>query len=402
MVKLMIINNYSEQGLIGNPEFPGIDKDTAVKNKFEDLLADYQREAQVCGDDLQCIQDKFLKSPLAVFLKELFYTRTNKCFIEPTVVEKFKGIMIHSPAAYKSGMKVRDDFDKLQEKNGKKVPKVVDTHFIIDGNTGNIYNLLPLNYKANHCGRAVDKNGYLSFNGEYMAIDIGEPSGLTYHGKKDEIILAEVYSKEIKASGAGNFSRYLKKEAEKKGVKSRDYMNTLIKERQEEYNKVKDKKEAIWKENQLTTEKINSGYNSGYTIHDNRVYEITNYEAVKEGTTKSYEAAVELCAFLCMKFGFNPLQEGYKGKHYEENGVVKYVTLKEQAPNVIISHQEGYIMFHKASNHGDPISIWKVCLRNDLTMDTFRAAVETKKSELERNNIVHPMFDLICQPRFPQ
>ena len=68
---------------------------------------------------------------------------------------------------------------------------------------------------------------------------------------------------------------------------------------------------------------------------------------------RTYEAAVELFAILCEKFGLNPLGDG-----------------------VIVSHKEGYRR-GIASNHGDPEHLWTQ-LGMPYTMDTFRAAVKAK------------------------
>ena len=66
---------------------------------------------------------------------------------------------------------------------------------------------------------------------------------------------------------------------------------------------------------------------------------------------RTYEAAVELFAMLCKKFGLNPLADG-----------------------VIISHKEGHAR-GIASNHGDPEHLWTQ-LKMGYTMDTFRKAVK--------------------------
>lgn len=65
---------------------------------------------------------------------------------------------------------------------------------------------------------------------------------------------------------------------------------------------------------------------------------------------RTYDAAVQLFAYLCKQYNLNPLADG-----------------------VIISHKEG----HKrgvASNHGDPEHLWEG-LGLNYTMDTFRKAV---------------------------
>ena len=66
---------------------------------------------------------------------------------------------------------------------------------------------------------------------------------------------------------------------------------------------------------------------------------------------RTYEAAVELFAMLCKKYGLDPLEDG-----------------------VIISHREGHAR-GIASNHGDPEHLWKG-LGTGYTMDTFRKAVK--------------------------
>lgn len=66
---------------------------------------------------------------------------------------------------------------------------------------------------------------------------------------------------------------------------------------------------------------------------------------------RTYEAAVELFAMLCLKYSLDPLKDG-----------------------VVISHAEG----HKrgvASNHGDPEHLWRQ-LGMGYTMDGFRADVK--------------------------
>lgn len=77
----------------------------------------------------------------------------------------------------------------------------------------------------------------------------------------------------------------------------------------------------------------------------------SNLAEAQAVTKRTYEAAVELFAFLCKEYNLNPLADG-----------------------VIISHKEG----HKrgiASNHGDPEHLWNQ-LKMGYTMDTFRQAVK--------------------------
>lgn len=66
---------------------------------------------------------------------------------------------------------------------------------------------------------------------------------------------------------------------------------------------------------------------------------------------RTYEAAVELFAYLCKKYGLDPMADG-----------------------VVISHREGHAR-GVASNHGDPEHLWNQ-LGMGYTMETFRKAVK--------------------------
>ena len=79
----------------------------------------------------------------------------------------------------------------------------------------------------------------------------------------------------------------------------------------------------------------------------------------KAAVKRTYEAAVELFAFLCKQYKLDPLADG-----------------------VIISHKEG----HKrgiSSNHGDPEHLWTQ-LKTGYTMDGFRKDVKAAMAEEEK------------------
>jgi N-acetyl-anhydromuramyl-L-alanine amidase AmpD len=86
-------------------------------------------------------------------------------------------------------------------------------------------------------------------------------------------------------------------------------------------------------------------YTSGST------FTCSDKAAAKACVKRTYEAAVELFAYLCEKYGLNPLEDG-----------------------VVISHSEGYKR-GVASNHGDPVHLWKG-LGLSYTMDGFRKDVK--------------------------
>ena len=79
----------------------------------------------------------------------------------------------------------------------------------------------------------------------------------------------------------------------------------------------------------------------------------SNLSAAKVSVKKTYEAAVELFAYLCKLYGINPTADG-----------------------VIISHREGHAR-GIASNHGDPEHLWNG-LGMGYTMNTFRKDVKEK------------------------
>lgn len=79
----------------------------------------------------------------------------------------------------------------------------------------------------------------------------------------------------------------------------------------------------------------------------------SNLSAARTSVKKTYEAAVELFAYLCKLYGLNPTADG-----------------------VIISHREGHAR-GIASNHGDPEHLWNG-LGMGYTMNTFRKDVKGK------------------------
>lgn len=80
------------------------------------------------------------------------------------------------------------------------------------------------------------------------------------------------------------------------------------------------------------------------------VFQCTDRETAMAVVKRTYDAAVELFAFLCRQFGLNPLADG-----------------------VIVSHKEGHGR-GIASGHGDPDHLWDG-LQSGYTMDGFRKDV---------------------------
>jgi len=81
--------------------------------------------------------------------------------------------------------------------------------------------------------------------------------------------------------------------------------------------------------------------------------------SARAAAKRTYDAAVELFAMLCEKFGLDPMKD-------------------------ICSHKEGCAK-GIASNHGDPEHLWTQ-LGTGYTMDTFRKAVKAKMDEAKLDN----------------
>jgi hypothetical protein len=82
-------------------------------------------------------------------------------------------------------------------------------------------------------------------------------------------------------------------------------------------------------------------------------FECSNPEEAKTMAKRTFDAAVELFAYLCKKYRLDPLEDG-----------------------VIISHKEGHDR-GVASGHVDPEHLWTQ-LNLPLSMDVFRKAVKAK------------------------
>ncbi len=81
------------------------------------------------------------------------------------------------------------------------------------------------------------------------------------------------------------------------------------------------------------------------------VFTCSDVPAARRAARKTYDAAVELCAYLCKKYGLDPMER-----------------------NVIISHTEGGKL-GIASSHADPEHLWNQ-LGLDNTMQGFREDVQ--------------------------
>lgn len=85
-------------------------------------------------------------------------------------------------------------------------------------------------------------------------------------------------------------------------------------------------------------------------------FKCSNLSNAREVAMRTYNAAVELFAYLANMYNLDPLADG-----------------------VIISHREGYLR-GIASNHGDPDHLWSQ-LGMDVNMNTFRHAVKELMEE---------------------
>ena len=105
----------------------------------------------------------------------------------------------------------------------------------------------------------------------------------------------------------------------------------------------------------------------------------SDVEAARAVVKRTYEAAVELFAYLCKEYGLDPLADG-----------------------VVISHKEGYAR-GIASNHGDPEHLWRQ-LGLGYTMDGFRRDVAEmvgrdaaeNSAKCEPAESVEPKEEVMC------
>lgn len=98
---------------------------------------------------------------------------------------------------------------------------------------------------------------------------------------------------------------------------------------------------------------------------------VGDVDTVKGQVRTTYNAAVELFAYLCKQFNLDPAKKG-----------------------VIVSHHEGHLM-GIASNHGDPEHLWtKSTLKLPYTMDMFRTDVNLALNRQNGSTIPKPPFQI--------
>lgn len=163
---------------------------------------------------------------------------------------KVRGLMLHSVGCS------QPNAETFVKKWNNPESSRACVHAFIDGNTGKVYQTLPWDHKAWHCGGTA--------NGTHIGVEMCEPACIRYTG----------------------------------GVS----------------------------------------------------FNCFDREAAMKVITRTYDAAVELFAYLCKQYGLDPLADG-----------------------VIISHKEGHDR-GLASGHGDPDHLWKG-VNCEYSMDAFRQAV---------------------------
>ncbi len=109
--------------------------------------------------------------------------------------------------------------------------------------------------------------------------------------------------------------------------------------------------DAGWGNNNLITFEICESDYIRYTGGAN--YDVLDMGKFKADILRGYQTAVELCASICERYGWNPQAKLSNGMY------------------LISSHYEGNLA-GLSSNHGDPDHVWK---RFGLTMGGFRADV---------------------------
>lgn len=405
----MILNYVDDNGEVVGFTFP--EEETAdgsgtigssIRTKIDELQKSYLAQLETCFSQSEgvspsaCVMEatRQLWAASAKFLSEAFFTRDNYCFqtyakhkeqyekkkkksADSYLVDKFHGIMIHSPASCRSALKTREtDFNCYPKKKDKKI----GTHFIIDGDDGNVFSLLPLDCLANHCGKPMktEKEAYEgthSLNGKMIAVDIGEPSGVLIM----EIAQAKSFPKEYRDTYWKKIGGHYYGIAEKISAK--------------EYKSLSKEEQAEWIKGSYTKKDEKKGTETVITEYFRSTPEFV--QANREGVKKAYLAAAELAAGLCYCYGFNPLGKGKKLSFDIEKK--KYSETKTNVYDVVIGHVEGYKNFFKASEHGDPENLWKM-EGVGYSMDTFRQAVYEQLELLrKKEKPLHPLLGCLTR-----
>ncbi|MCF0137893.1 MAG: N-acetylmuramoyl-L-alanine amidase [Oscillospiraceae bacterium] len=308
----MILNCVSNDGNVIDLQFPENTsrKDTEntpftdLRKNMAKLLDSYRTQIDECQKVLidadACIDQVVNQTSNASvkYLTEAFFTRDNYCFTNyiqqapkkkgSYYVEKFHGIMIHSPASCQNALITRRNSFNQYSKKGEKI----GTHFIVDGDTGHIYCLLPLDCLANHCGTPMADSstpvpGTVSLNSKLISIDIGEPSGVLCISSEQAMSFPQTYRQTIWRKSGSHYYGIAER------ISSTNY-NSLEKEERRE-----------WTKGTRTTEK-------GETVNEYFRSTPEYIERVRAGVTTAYTAAAELTAGLCYLYGFNPLHKGKK------------------------------------------------------------------------------------------
>lgn len=418
----MILNCVDSNGNLEDLILPDVKKEKSeeTKNQIQKMRAlkdTYQKKLDACYakqeadaafDSAQCIAktEDWLFLSASMLLAEMFFTRDNYCYLQytrkldagknPYFVDAFQRVMIHSPAScsdalsfrrsmnHYSSDKKKQEEKKKQGKTGEK-PKEVGTHFIVDGDTGNIYCLLPLHCHANHCGKPMMADNVKSvpntdsLNHECVAIDIGEPSGV-------QIISEAAYS---------SFPKSYKSEWTRIG---HHYYGVAEKLDNAAYQKLSKEERADWVKAEYEKEKEDK---TKVTVIEWFRTTPEVRQSVLTGAKNAYQAAAELAASLCLLFQIKPFGMSKKlsfdgskkkGKNYSDT--------KEEVPGSVIGHVEGFKNFYMASNHGDPENLWKV-ENTGYTMDSFRTEVAKYYEQLTAGKIpIHPLLDLLVHQTY--
>ena len=397
----MILNYVDNTCKVINLSFPDEKKPdpkaaaavSEIRAKMLALQKEYREMLEACASDPgafssegACMENAELWLNVAAgkYLAEAFFTRDNYCYLTFTgqnpdkklnyYVERFEGIMIHSPASCQDALNTRDAFNRYSKKGS-----LTGTHFIVDGDTGYVYSLLPLHCHANHCGKPMKTDtesvpGTVSLNGKLIAIDIGEPSGVQVISSEQAKGLPKEYRDKFwKKMG----SHYYGIAENISGVA---------------YQALSETEKSEWIKCKWTKKTENkSGETSSVEVVEYFRSTDAFLEKTQEGVQAAYLAAAELTATLCWLYGFNPLHKGKKLSFNAEKK--KYSETDQDAYDTVIGHVEGYKQFYKASNHGDPENMWAM-EGNGYTMDSFRREVQ-RQLELLRKKALRP-HPILC------
>lgn len=346
---------------------------SSIKKIYNQLQQDNPDLFQCSQADFNCIIKDVFKKEIEKesSKKQLTQSISNLktlCWIKKEGEKNFNpnGIMLHEPAMPPN--KTPKDVIKVL------LGKSASVHFIIDGSTGYIYSCAPLSEQAGHCAGCDQK----------YKLD-------NTHCQECKYYNITLTKKDLSSKNKEKILKSLKKKLDDKKISEDDY-NTFVKEYEE-----------------LIKKSVNFGiptlacYKKQISSYSKQSLNVTKIaiEICEAPNTTIYQntiipAAVELCAWICYLYNFNPIGPDSendetlvsskikrdKTDEYNGNSNSKF-DLEKNITKTILTHREGHLFYRMASSHEDPDSYWFATNYRDKS---FKEAKEMYKKAKTTEN----------------